>query len=122
MTEAEKKAKESRVLKENKRLKQIYKDLPKDVLSLYEGLIMRAAYMRVTLEDYENDMNENGYVEEFSQSDKLEPYERGRPVVGFYNTMSKNYQTIMKQLADRLPEQSAVNPSEEIMKYATGIK
>lgn len=119
---AKEKTKEQRIKKEIDRLNAIYRDLPADVGALYEGLIVRAAYMRVTLEDYEQDMNERGYVEAFSQSDKLEPYERGRPVVGFYNTMAKNYQTILKQLADRLPDQPEVDPSEEILKYSAGIK
>ncbi|WP_201290402.1 hypothetical protein [Erysipelothrix anatis] len=68
--------------------------------------------MRVTLEDYEVDINENGSIEQFSQSDKLEPFERGRPVVGFYNTMNKNYQSITKQLSDLLPDSA---PKETVM-------
>ena len=63
--------------------------------------------MRVTLEDYEKDLDENGYVEMFSQSEKTEPYERERPVARLYNTMNKNYQSIMKQLSDMLPKQQA---------------
>ena len=116
------KTKETRIKDEDKRLRELYKDLPKDTLALYEGLVKRAAYMRVQLEDYEMDMIENGYVEAFSQSDKLDPYERGRPVVGFYNTMNKNYQSIMKQLKDALPETLAVDPAEELMGFAVGGK
>ena len=59
--------------------------------------------MRVTLEIYEKDLDENGYVESFTQSEKTEPYERERPVARLYNTMNKNYQSIIKQLTDLLP-------------------
>lgn len=114
--------KEERVTNEDKRLRKIYKNLPEDALNLYDGLIHRAAYMRIALEDYEADLDANGYVEQFSQSDKLEPYERERPVARLYNTMNKNYQSIMKQLADRLPEAPAVDPSEEILQFAIGGK
>lgn len=65
------KTKEARIKGEDKRLRQLYRDLPKDTLSLVDGLIRRAAYMRITLEDYENDLYENGYVEKFLQSEKL---------------------------------------------------
>jgi hypothetical protein len=71
---------------------------------LNDGLIKRAAYMLVTLEDYELDLDTRGYVEQFSQSEKLEPYEMERPVARLYNTMNKNYQSIMKQLSELIPK------------------
>lgn len=113
---------EERILKEDKRLRKIYKDLPKDIMKLYDGLIRRAAFMRITLEDYEYDLNDNGSIETFTQSEKTDPYDRERPVARLYNTMNKNYQSIMKQLADKLPETSAIDPSEEILRFAVGGK
>jgi predicted transcriptional regulator len=98
-------SKADRITKEEKRLKVIYKDLSKDKKSIVEGLIYRAAYMRIMLEDYEKDLDEKGYVEQFSQSEKLEPYERERPVARLYNTANKNYQSIIKQLSDLLPKE-----------------
>ncbi len=99
--------KDERILKEEKRLRRIYKNIGKDQKAIIDGLIQRAAYMRVALEDYEKDLDEKGYVELFSQSDKLEPYERERPVARLYNTMNKNYQSIIKQLTDLIPKQEA---------------
>ena len=116
------KTKDERICKEDKRLRAIYKDMPKDVMALYDGLVKRAAYMRTTLEDYEADLDARGYVESFSQSEKLEPYERERPVARLYNTMNKNYQSIMKQLADKLPDTSSANDIEDIMSFALGVK
>lgn len=100
----EKIAKDRRINKEEKRLRQSYKTLHKDSLITADGLIRRAAYMRVTLEDMEKDLDENGFVEMFSQSEKTEPYERERPVARLYNTMNKNYQSIVKGLTDLCPE------------------
>ena len=114
--------KDKRISKESKRIRSIYKDLPKDVLDLYDGLIRRAAYMKVTLEDYEADMIENGSTEYFTQSEKIDPYERERPVSAIYNRMIKNYQVVMKQLKDALPEQSAADAGEEILRFAVGGK
>jgi hypothetical protein len=97
--------KDKRISKEEKRLRESYGNIPEDIMRVADGLIRRAAYMRITLEDYEKDLDENGYVEMFSQSDKTDPYERERPVARLYNTMNKNYQSIIKQLADMIPKE-----------------
>ena len=93
------------ITKEKKRLIEKYKDLPEDTLSIVEGLIDEASFMRVELSDMRIDMIENGRVELFSQSEKTEPYERERPVVRQYAQMVRNYQNIIKQLDEKLPKQ-----------------
>lgn len=97
-------SKDKRIKKEIRRLRKIYKDIDKDNQAILEGLIQRAAYMRITLEDWEIDIMENGYYEMFTQSEKTDPYERERPVARLYNTMNKNYQSIIKQLSDLVPK------------------
>ena len=97
-------AKKRRISAEEKRIRASYADIPENLKNVADGLIRRAAYMRITLEDYEGDLDERGYVEEFSQSEKTKPYERERPVARLYNQMNKNYQSIIKQLADLLPK------------------
>ena len=114
--------KAERITAENKRLRNVYKDITTDKLAALDGLLYRAAYMRVTLEDYEADLDERGYVESFSQSEKLEPYERERPVARLYNTMNKNYQSIVKQLIDSLPDAVRSDVSDDIMRFAMGGK
>lgn len=110
--------KEQRIKKELTRLNRVFKDVDKNTKNVIDGLIRRAAYMRIALEDYEDDLDENGHVEMFSQSPSVEPYERERPVTRLYNQMNKNYQSIMKQLSDKLPDSVASDPSEEILKFA----
>ena len=109
-------SKDTRIKREVSRLLKIYSDLSEYELASIEGLIRRAAYMRVTLEDYERDLDENGYVEMFTQSEKTPPYERERPVARLYNSMNRNYQTIMRQLVEALPEVSD-DASREIMEF-----
>lgn len=111
------KTKEERIRSEKNRLVRIYKEISKENKSIIDGLINRAAFMRVTLEDMEKDLDDKGFVEEFSQSEKLEPYERERPVARLYNTMNKNYQSIIKQLSDLLPAEKPIekkDPSDEM--------
>ncbi len=95
---------DERIKKEERRLKRIYKNIDKDNKAIIDGLIKRAAYMLVTLEDWEKDISENGYYEMFTQSLNTPPYERERPVARLYNTMNKNYQSIIKQLSDLVPK------------------
>jgi len=111
------KTKEERISIEIRRLNGIFKKLDKTTKNSIDGLIKRAAYMRITLEDYEKDLDERGAVELFSQSDKLEPYERERPVARLYNTMNKNYQSIMKQLIDLKPEYKAAAEADKLLEF-----
>lgn len=113
MSEEEREEKKKRVRKEYNRIKKIYKDMPPDVKTTVDSLIHRAAFMRVSLEDMEEDLDERGFVEFFSQSEKTEPYERERPVARLYNTLNKNYQSIMKQLSDLVPKPKAIESTEE---------
>jgi hypothetical protein len=115
-------SKDLRIKREIKRLNAIYSDLDENALASIEGLIRRAAYMRVTLEDYEADLDANGYVEMFTQSERTPPYERERPVARLYNSMNRNYQTIMKQLVDALPDTTSSEASREIMEFVSGAR
>jgi phosphate uptake regulator len=110
-------SKEERILREDKRLRRIYKNIAKDKKAIIDGLISRAAYMRIALEDYEKDLNENGYFELFTQSEKTDPYERERPVARLYNMMNKNYQSIIRQLTDLLPKNSEAVDDDGFEKF-----
>ena len=92
-----------RIKKEEKKLKKNYENCHK----VLDGLIYRAAFMRIVLEDLENDIKENGPTEMFTQSDMVEPYQRKRPAIDIYNTTVKNYNTVIKQLLDSIPKDNA---------------
>ena len=96
--------KDKRIKKEENRLKKIYKNIEDNKKETVIGLIQRVAYLRVTLEDFEKDLDENGFVELFQQGEKQAPYERKRPVADLYNTMNTAYQKAIKQLTDLLPK------------------
>lgn len=94
--------KQKRIKKELSKLKKVYKDIPKDKMIIVDGLINRAAFMRISLEDMELDIHKDGFVEMFSQSETQTPYERERPVARLYNSMNINYQSIIKELTSHL--------------------
>ena len=117
---AAEKTKEQRIKLEYNRLKRSYKELSKENQYMVEGLLRRAAFMRVTLEDMEEDLLENGSTEMFSQSDNQIPYERQRPTAQLYNSMNSNYQKIIRELAAHLPKEvpkEALNPMSMMQNF-----
>ena len=108
------------IKKEENKLKRIFKNLDENKKRTVEGLIGRAAFMRVSLEEFEEDLDANGFVERFSQGDKQEPYDRKRPVADLYNTMNTSYQKIIKQLTDLLPE--GKEEVDELLEFVGGGK
>lgn len=94
----------SRIKAETDRLAKNFEGLEAKRKSTTQGLIHRAAFMRVSLEDLEKELNENGFTEQFSQGDQ-EPYLRERPTSKIYNSLNANYQKIIKQLTDLLPKE-----------------
>lgn len=100
---------------EIKRLKRIYKSLPKNQLAVCDGLIVQAARLRVRLNQLWTDIQENGETEMFSQSDKTDPYERERPAARLFTATDKNYQTIIKQLNDLCPPDQEVDDLAEFL-------
>lgn len=101
------KTKQERIKTETLRLKRIFKDLSDKEKKMNEGLIVRAATLRILIEDLEADIIENGTVELFSQSEHQAPYERARPTVQQFNSMQTNYQKVMKQLSDFIEKSPA---------------
>ena len=106
------KTKADRIKAEKKRLNTIYKDIEPRKKDTVAGLIERCAYMRVTLEDFEVDLDENGFTEKFSQGNQ-EPYDRKRPVAEMYQGMNTSYQKAIKQLSDLLPKEVVVKKDDD---------
>lgn len=111
------KTKDKLVKKELNRLKRIYGELADEKDSPLPGLIARAAFYRVALQELEADLKQNGYTEKFSQGDQ-EPYDRKRPIAEIYNAYSGTYLKIIRQLHDMRPKDdenknSAPDPFDE---------
>jgi len=113
MGQKKKKSKEARIKAEVKRLMEQIEGLDSKKKKIAEGLIERAAFMRISLDDMEEDLVLNGFVELFSQSETQEPYERRRPTTDAYNSMNASYQKIIRQLTDLLPKEETPPPDSD---------
>lgn len=117
------KDKGDKVTKEVRRLKTLFKDMPDKQRKLTDGLIIQAARLRVLLDEMWLDIEQGGDYELFTQSEKTPAYERERPIAKLYNTRDQNYQRIIKQLTDLLPEESKETVAEtEEESYRKAIK
>lgn len=101
-----KKTKSARVKAEKTRLEKLYENLPPARKAVAAGLISNAAFMQIELEDLAADLAENGWTEKFSQGGQ-KPYDRARPQGQSYNSISGNYQKIIKQLDAMLPKEES---------------
>ena len=96
---------DNKVRAEYRRLLKLYKDAPEKRLNLVKKLLVRAAFMAITLDDLEQKIQENGVTETY-QNGANQKGQKKSAEVEVYNTMSKNYAGIMKQLADMLPKET----------------
>lgn len=107
---------DGKICSERDRLRKILEDVPSQQRELCEKLIDRAAFMLVTLLEYEEIITREGIITEMSQGSYT--IQRENPAAKGYNTMIKNYQAVIKQLTDLLPDKkdAAVEEAGERLK------
>lgn len=114
-----KEERERLINKEERRISALFRGLDDKKKKVAEGLIKRAAFMRISLQDLEEDLNIYGFTEKFSQGDQ-EPYDRKRPTAELYNQLNANYQKIIKQLTDMLPKDAPKVVSDGFEDFING--
>ncbi len=107
--------KEKRIKSEASKLKKFYKSLPPQKMFLAERLIARAAFQRVTLEDLEAEINESGTTEQYQNGERQTGIKQSAAVQA-YNSMYKNYQATLRDLAAMVPEPRAASRLEAFMR------
>ena len=117
MPTSKKSPKEKRIDAEFKKLELLLETLPGDRAEAAKGMAHRLAFMTITLEDLEKDINDNGIVEMFTQSEKAPPYERERPAARLYNSTIRNYTSACKQFLDNFPKERIEGKEDELLKF-----
>lgn len=95
--------KDEKIKKEVSRLNRILKEVDDKKKKTVEGLIKEAAFMRITLEELRDCINENGVIDEMCQGEYT--ILRESPYVKTYNTMIQRYTTINDKLLALLPKE-----------------
>ena len=111
--------KPTRTKSEIARLNKLFKDIEPNKLKTAKKLIENAAFMAITLDDLQTAMNETGVISEYQNGENQWGTKKS-PEVDVYNTMIKNYASIIKQLIDLAPE--AAGAGNDLLSYVTGGK
>ena len=85
------------------KLTKIFKDISKEKKDTIDSLINSASFMAITLQDLQDTINENGVVSEYQNGENQWGTKKS-PEIEIYNTMIKNYSSVVKQLTDLLPK------------------
>ena len=105
---------------EMRKLKRIFKEIPENKKKIVEKLIDNAAFMAEQLGHLQTDIEEKGYISEYQNGENQFGTKKS-PEVEVYNTMIKNYTTVIKTLCDLLPESNGeLNALTEWQRTAAG--
>ena len=107
--------KDKQISAEIKKLNKIFKDLPEDKKSLTEGLIKNAAFMFVTLEELQKEVNEHGAMIQTQSGNGFDTI-KDNPAQKAYTTMISRYSAIIDQLNKMLPSTSEI-ADDPLLKY-----
>ena len=111
--------KEKAIKKEIGELNKLFADIPVDRAKLVEGLIQNAAFMRVTLEELQKEVIENGAVIQCQSGNGFDTI-KDNPAQKAYTTMVSRYTQIINQLQGLLPDKSS-DDDEAIMGSYDGL-
>ena len=99
MTKAKK---TTRIKKERARLLKIFAGIDENKLQTCYALIDRAAYITISLEELEEELNETGWVETY-QNGENQMGRKKAAAADVHISLTKNLNAIMKQLLEFVP-------------------
>ena len=91
-----------RIEQELNKMYELYQELPENKLKLLEALIQNASFMKVTLEDLQEIINDEGATDEYCNGAN----QNGRKIsanIQAYNSLVKNYNNVIDKLEKLLP-------------------
>lgn len=106
--------KETRIKRELNRLKRIYAELPENKMAIVMPLLENMAFMKITLEDLQKNINEKGCSDEYKNGEN----QYGRKAAAdlqAYNSLIKNFNAISDRLEKLLPPQRKKSKLDVLM-------
>lgn len=97
-----KEEKDKLIKAEKAKLNRIFNGIDEKRRKTVQRLIDNAAFMAVSLQELQEEINQKGYVSEYQNGENQWGTKKS-PEVEIYNTMIKNYTTVTRQLTDLLP-------------------
>lgn len=106
--------KTTRIQREKDRLSEIFKDLELNKRKTCSALIDRAAFITISLEDLEEQLNETGWVEQYQNGENQSGMKKAA-AADVHISLTKNLNTIVKQLLDLVPPAQKASRLEALM-------
>jgi hypothetical protein len=103
--------KEKRIKQEATKLNRLLKDLDAKKKKAISSLVNNAAFMAITLEDLQEEINLNGVTETYQNGANQSGVKKSA-AVEVYNAMIKNHVNVVKQLTDLLPKVESTKKSD----------
>lgn len=100
---------------ELRKLNKFFKNIQEDKQKIIKGLKEQAAFMYATLIELQEIMNNEGPVEMFEQGKQR--MLREHPASKIYNSMIKNYSSVIKQLIELMPTEVSKQTEDELMAF-----
>lgn len=91
---------------EYNRLIKLFKTAPKEKLALARKLISRAAFLAIAIDEFEKDISENGYEQEYQNGEHQKGMKKSA-AADLHVSYSKNLFAVMKQLNEMLDTKAA---------------
>lgn len=91
-----------RIDAEKARLQEVFKDLEPNKLKTCQALIDRAAFITVSLEDLEKQLNRTGWVEQYQNGENQTGMKKAA-AADVHISLTKNLNAIVKQLLEVVP-------------------
>ena len=106
--------KKGRVKKEKARLMELFKDLEPNKLQTCHALIDRAAFITISLQDIEEQLNDIGFTEYYQNGESQSGWKKSA-AADVHISLTKNLNTIIKQLLELVPPAQKRSKLEELM-------
>lgn len=106
--------KSTRIAREKKRLQALFADLDKNKLETCQALIDRAAFITISLQDLELELNESGWTEYYQNGQSQSGYKKSA-AADVHISLTKNLTAIFKQLLEFVPAAKRANRLSEMM-------
>lgn len=103
-----------RIQQELTKMRRLYQNLPENKLKLLEPLIQNAAFMKATLEDLQDIINEEGMTDEYKNGAN----QFGKKIsanIQAYNSLAKNYTNVIDKLEKNLPAETKGSKLSELI-------
>ena len=97
-------SKEKRIKTEYSRMKELFSAMPENELRFCDPLLQNAAFMKVTLEDLQQAINENGVTDSY-QNGANQSGTKASADLQAYNSLAKVYNALMDKLSAKLPKE-----------------